>query len=195
MAGSTGQLRGVLRGNEPIGTDRGPAVVAVSACLLGLPCRYDGDEGGSDALRRRLEALARIGLDVRGVCPEQLGGLPTPRAPASLHGGDGKAVLLGKAQVQRNQDGGDVTDAFVRGARQARAALGEHAPVLAVLKARSPSCGVRRAWQDGEVRDGDGVFAALLRKEGVPLHDDEGFLATAAAGALAGDDEVTTEAG
>lgn len=166
---------------------RGPAVVVVSACLLGHRCRYDGATVGDDALRRRLGALQIAGLDVRPVCPEQLGELGTPRPPASLAGGAGAEVWKGQARVVRNDGGGDVTDAFMQGAQRAREALGPDAPVLAVLKARSPSCGVGRTWRDGEVREGDGVFAALLRREGVPLHSDEGFLGTSAAQAL--DDE------
>lgn len=185
VSGRSSRPRGARRRSSDA-IERQPAAVVVSACLLGAHCRYDGRSGGDPELHQRLGALAAVGLVLRAVCPEQLAGLGTPRPPATLHGGDGGDVLKGAASVRRNDDGVDVSAAFVRGAELARAALGPQKPVLGILKARSPSCGVGTTWRDGAVRDGDGVFAALLRREGVPLHDDEGFLATAAAGALAG---------
>jgi uncharacterized protein YbbK (DUF523 family) len=134
----------------------------VSACLLGRTCRYDGGSRPSP------EVLALSA--VVPVCPEELGGLGTPRPAAQLSGGDGAAVLAGSARVLRG-DGVDVTDRFVAGAREA-ARLGEGCAV-AVLKARSPSCGVGRTWIDGAVGSGDGVFAALLRSRGVWVRTDE----------------------
>lgn len=149
----------------------------VSACLLGRACRYDGGRGGSQALGRALAELETRGARLVAVCPEELGGLGTPRPPASLAGGDGAAAWAGQARVLRNDGGGDVTAAFLDGARQARTAAGQTPPAQAILKARSPSCGVGRTWCDGAVRDGDGVFAALLRAEGVPITDDEALVA------------------
>ena len=105
------------------------------------------------------------------MCPEELGGLGTPRPAAQLQGGDGEAVLAGTASVCRVEDGSDVTEAFVRGARQA---ADTDAPIhRAILKARSPSCGCGATWIDGEIARGDGVFAALLRRHGVPIQTDE----------------------
>ncbi len=153
--------------------------VLVSACLLGRACRYDGATGGNPALQQALAALQASGANVVGVCPEELGGLGTPRPAATLDGGDGAAAWSGQASVRRNHDGADVTAAFLDGARRARAAAGPARPTRAILKARSPSCGVGRTWRDGAVQDGDGVFAALLRAEGVPLMDDEVFAAPA----------------
>ena len=140
----------------------------VSACLIGRACRYDGGSKPSDAVAAWLRARGGV---VVAVCPEELGGLGTPRPAAWLVGGDGAAVLDGRARVLRQVDGGDVTDAFRVGARQALA-LGEGAD-MAVLKARSPSCGCGQAWIDGQVRSGDGVFAALLRRRGISLCTDE----------------------
>ncbi len=140
----------------------------VSACLLGERCRYDGGSRPAEAARRLLD---RLGAEhVVAACPEELGGLGTPRPPAQLRGGDGAAVLAGAARVVRD-DGTDVTAAFVEGARRALARAPDAGAAL--LKARSPSCGVGRTWVDGEVRDGDGVFAALLRRRGLSLHTDE----------------------
>ncbi len=92
------------------------------------------------------------------VCPEELGGLGTPRPAAQLVGGDGHDVLDGRARVLAVQSGEDLTEAFVQGAKQSAQDADS-----AILKARSPSCGVSR----------DGVFAALLRRRGIPLRTDE----------------------
>ena len=136
--------------------------VLVSACLLGRACRYDGRSRPSAAVAAAVE-----GAEVVAVCPEELGGLGTPRPAAELSGGDGAAALAGDARVLR-RDGTDVTEAFLAGARAAAQPADR-----AILKARSPSCGVGATWIDGEVRAGDGVFAALLRSRGIPVTSDE----------------------
>ncbi|MBW2524435.1 MAG: DUF523 domain-containing protein [Deltaproteobacteria bacterium] len=143
----------------------------VSACLLGGRCRYDGATKASTAVAAAAESWTAAGGLVVTVCPEQLGGLPTPRPPADLRGGDGQAVLDGRATVSRVEDGGDVTEAFVAGAERSL----EQAPAarIAVLKARSPSCGIARTEIDGAQRPGDGVFAALLRRRSIELIGDE----------------------
>ncbi len=140
----------------------------ISACLLGRACRYDG---AAKPDRNVADLAARWSGQVVAVCPEELGGLSTPRPPAELSGGDGLAVLEGRARVSRKADGADCTAAFVAGARAARAAAPDAA--RAVLKARSPSCGCGRTWCDGRLIDGDGVFAALLRREGVIVQTEE----------------------
>lgn len=142
-------------------------MILVSACLLGLCCRYDGSHNLCPAL---LEA-ARAGRCLP-VCPEQLGGLPTPREAAEICGGDGDDVLAGRARVC-GRAGADVTAAFVRGAEQTLQ-LARSLPVTAaVLKARSPSCGVGRIY-DGTFtrtqRTGSGVAAAALARLGIPLY-------------------------
>lgn len=110
-------------------------------------------------------------MTVVAVCPEEAGGLGTPRPPAELRGGDGSAALDGRAGVFRKLDGVEVTEAFLRGA----AACADRADraSLAVLKARSPSCGCGETWIDGAVQPGDGVFAALLRRRGLTVLSDE----------------------
>jgi len=104
------------------------------------------------------------------VCPEQAAGLPTPRDPCALVGGDGHAVLEGRARVV-DAGGVDRTDAFVVGARRALAAAGKAG--VAILKARSPSCGRGRVAVDGRIVAGDGVFAALLLRAGVDVRTEE----------------------
>ena len=105
------------------------------------------------------------------VCPEELGGLGTPRPAAHLSGGDGVAVLAGKARVVRSIDGVDLTAEFVAGARAALAAGGRVGS--AIVKARSPSCGCAQVTIDGELQPGLGVLAAMLRQAGVVARSDE----------------------
>lgn len=147
------------------------APLLVSACLFGDRCRYDGAAKRCAAVVAFADRWLTEAGRVVPVCPEQLGGLTTPRPPADLRGGDGHAVLHGTARVRRVADGGDVTEAFLRGARQALALAPDAA--LAILKARSPSCGIGETEIDGALRPGDGVFAALLRRGGIPLYRDD----------------------
>ena len=126
-------------------------IYLASACLLGLKTRYDGRVVLSDACR---EAVA--GAVCIPVCPEQLGGLPTPRVAADLTGGDGQDVLSGKAKVI-SRDGQDVTENFILGARQVLEIARQYEIAGIFLKAKSPSCGLTPKI---------GVTAALLKVEG-----------------------------
>ncbi len=138
-------------------------IALVSACIAGLPTRYDG----SDRLREKvLEALEASGYTWIPVCPEQLGGLPTPRPPCWLRGGDGREAWAGRAAVVTAR-GEDLTDAFLRGARAVAALARRTGARLAVLEERSPSCGVRRVHVDGEETAGRGITAAALEEMGV----------------------------
>ena len=129
----------------------------VSACLLGVACRYDGaSKGLSEDVLRAL--MARHTLVP--VCPEQLGGLPTPRDASERQG---SRVV-------------DVTDAYTRGAQQALALAQRFGCTAALLKQRSPSCG------HGEIYDGtftgtrvagDGVTAALLGAHGIRVYGED----------------------
>lgn len=145
--------------------------VLVSACLLGRACRYDGRSKASASVAEQVAAWRAAGVRIVPVCPEELGGLGTPRPAAELRGGDGAAVLAGTARVVRVDDGADVTAAFVAGARAAWAQAPDARE--AVLKARSPSCGAQRTYVDGRVVPGAGVFAALLAGAGVATRSDE----------------------
>lgn len=145
--------------------------VLVSACLAGRACRFDGSANPDDGVAR-LVAEGRAVL----VCPEVDGGLGTPRPAAEIQGGDGADVLAGRARVV-TRAGEDVTEAYVEGARRALEAAREAGAEVAVLKARSPSCGKCGVY-DGSfsrtLRTGDGVTAALLTANGVNvLSDDE----------------------
>lgn len=148
----------------------------VSACLVGLCTRLDGTCRSFPAV----VALA-AGHCLVPVCPEQLGGAPTPRPPAEIVGGAGAEVLDGRARVFTNA-GADVTEVYLRGARQVLAAARLSGAAVAVLKARSPSCGVDATY-DGtfshSLQPGSGVAAALLAREGLVLHTEEDCAALA----------------
>lgn len=133
----------------------------VSACLLGVRCRYDGGSRPCAHLIERLKGIAAV-----AVCPEQLGGLPTPRPRQRLVGGDGHDVVAGRARVV-NELGEDVTDAFLRGAEETVRLARLLGVEVAYLKGRSPSCGLGLVDVEGTWRQGDGVAAAALRDEGI----------------------------
>lgn len=146
-------------------------MILVSACLLGSKVRYDGSDkaSGNDALT---DWLARG--QVIPVCPEVAGGLGVPRLPAEIQQGDGAAVLAQQAQVL-DAAGADVTAAFVSGAQQALALAQAHNIQVAILKARSPSCGNTEIY-DGTfskaLRAGQGVAAAWLTQHGIKVFNE-----------------------
>lgn len=142
----------------------------VSACLLGRTCRFDGGANADAALRRELEAR---GFRAVPCCPEEAGGLPTPRPPAWIEAENASAVLDGRGRVV-TETGSDVTAAFVAGARHALATCNEHGIRRAFLKERSPSCGVRDTCVAGEVTPGPGLTARLLQQHGIELEGVEG---------------------
>lgn len=139
--------------------------VLVSACLLGQTCRFDGGHKRSALLE---QALERGGVTAVPFCPEEAGGLGTPRPPAILRGGDGDAVLDGQARVV-TEAGRDVTDAFVAGAEACVARAREAGCAAAYLKERSPSCGCARIHTERGVTAGRGVAAAALLRSGIPV--------------------------
>jgi uncharacterized protein YbbK (DUF523 family) len=138
----------------------------VSACLLGLPCAYDGRGRPVDDLL----ALAACG-QVMPICPEVAGGLPIPRPPAEIVDGDGDDVLDGRARVV-TVTGDDVTAAFLCGAERVLAVARQHGITSAILRQRSPSCGstcICDGTHNGMLIPGQGVAAALLRRHGVEV--------------------------
>lgn len=145
--------------------------MAVSACLLGEPVRYDGRLKGDPRILAALQVK-----ELRPLCPEVMGGLPVPRPAIELRGGDGGSVLDADARAIELLSGHDQTAAMVRGAMAARRAAGE--ATVAILKARSPSCGVGMTAIDGRVQPGDGVTAALLARAGLVLLTDEEVIAS-----------------
>ncbi|MCK6444930.1 MAG: DUF523 domain-containing protein [Planctomycetes bacterium] len=147
-----------------------PEKVLVSACLLGCECRYDARHNRDRVLERE---LGEQGLEPVPFCPEERGGLSTPRPPAWIERTGAAAVLDGSERVLTDA-GRDVTDAFVDGARGALETCKVHAIRRAFLKERSPSCGVRQTHADGRLVDGPGVTAELLRRHGIAVTGVEG---------------------
>ena len=144
--------------------------ILISACLAGVPCTYAAEA----KTRPWALELMTTGRAV-AVCPEVAGGLPVPRPEAEIQAGDGADVLEGRARVV-DVDGRDVTSNYVRGAEVAIAAARRSGARLAVLKARSPSCGCGAIYDGsfvGRTVDGDGVSAAALKREGLDVVTDE----------------------
>lgn len=153
----------------------------ISACLIGQPVRYDGDTN-SDTVMHLENYLQRWQAEGRlvPVCPESLGGLPTPRPAAEIistdninSGGDG--VLNGFNQVQ-TLDQSDVSEAFIRGA-QATLAIAQRENIHgALLASRSPSCGKNLIY-DGSFKrqsiQGHGVTVALLLRHDIQCFNPE----------------------
>ena len=108
-------------------------MVAASACLLGYCCRYDGRTSPNEALVNRAAKEPML-----PICPEELGGLSTPRTPSELRDGDGFDVLEGRARVV-DRDGNDVSDAFLRGAFEALKRIRKRSIRFCYLKDKSPS--------------------------------------------------------
>lgn len=130
--------------------------ILISACLLGENCKYNGGNNYTpevEALRERYELVP--------VCPEQLGGLPTPRTPAER---------VGDRVV--NREGADVTDAFRQGAEKTLEIARASGIAKAVFQVRSPSCGSGTVYDgtfSGTLTAGQGVTAELLEKNGVNI--------------------------
>jgi len=136
-------------------------MIIVSACLLGIKCRYDG---GS---RPEKQLISVISEDVFiPLCPEQLGGLPTPRLPAWIVDGDGLDVLNGRSAII-DSNGQDVTEQFLRGAEEVRKLARLMQIDIAIMKEISPSCGVNHIKKDGLIIRGMGVTSALLLANGI----------------------------
>ncbi len=141
--------------------------IFVSACLVGFRCRYDGCFKTSRSVLDLLEGQEWI-----PVCPEQYAGLPTPRVPMAFAGGTGQDALAGEARIVQ-QNGREVTQLLLNASR-CLVLLGMGWGVkCAILKERSPSCGVTTTYVGEERVKGMGVFAAMLKVEGIEVLSEE----------------------
>lgn len=132
--------------------------IAVSACLLGENCKYNG---GNNYSEKVMDFIG--GHEVLAICPEVLGGLPTPRESAEIVDG-----------VVSHKDGSSVDVEFRRGAEIALKMVLENQVDLVILQSRSPSCGVKSIYDgtfSGKTIQGQGVFAELLRKNNIETMD------------------------
>ena len=144
-----------------------------SACLLGIKCRYDGKSNLEKASEQLLQEF-RNG-NIIPVCPEQLGGLPTPRSGSRICSGDGNDVLDGKTQLLTD-DGQDVTTQYIKGAYESLKIAKALGIKEAILKQKSPSCG--RSYTQGGLNErktveGEGVTTALLKRNGIKVISEE----------------------
>lgn len=134
--------------------------IMVSGCLLGENCKYNGGNNYSEKVSNYIK-----GHEVISVCPECMGGLPTPRVPAEIVNG-----------VVTNREGICVDEQFRRGAKAALEIAEKEQIDLAILQSRSPSCGVKQIYDgtfSGTKVDGQGVFASLLKEHGFQIIDVE----------------------
>ena len=132
--------------------------IAVSACLLGDNCKYNGGNNYSGKVAEFVK-----GHEVISVCPEVMGGLPTPRESSEIVDG-----------VVRHKDGVSVDEEFRRGAESALKKVLENEVELVILQSRSPSCGVKQIYDgtfSGTLVPGQGVFAKLLAENGIEVMD------------------------
>lgn len=143
------------------------SVIVASACLTGVRCRYDGGHRLDDKVVAISEKEKLIPL-----CPEQLGGLPIPRPPAEIVGGDGDDVLDGRARVV-DEKGKDITEEFLKGSRESLRITKSVGAKKAIMKEKSPSCGIHKIDRDGILVSGKGVLTALLLREGIKVISNE----------------------
>ena len=141
-------------------------MILVSACLLGINCKYDGENNKNDAVINHLKDKRYI-----IACPEQLGGMSTPRDPSEIISLDGNAVINGQSNVMDNK-GTDVTQRFLKGANETLKIAKIYNCNKAILKEGSPSCGSNYIY-DGTFCankvDGVGVTTALLLQNGIQV--------------------------
>jgi len=146
-------------------------VKLISACLLGIKCAWDGQD-----IYKSDKAIELSNSEMlMPVCPEQLGGLKTPRAPQEIQGGTGEDVLDGKCKVL-NINGEDVTQEFINGAEETLKIVKLFHIEEFIGKSRSPSCGCGQIYGgtfSRELIDGDGVTTALLKRNGIRVITEE----------------------
>jgi len=139
----------------------------VSACLLGIRCSWEGMDRYKN--KKVIELLRKEVLIP--ICPEQLGGLKTPRIPQEIQNGTGEEVLDGKSRV-KNRAGEDVTMQFIRGAEEALKIARQYNIKEFIGKSKSPSCGCGLIYDgsfSGKLIKGDGITVALFKRNGIKI--------------------------
>ena len=139
-------------------------MIIVSGCLAGIACRYDGKAKENKKIAQLVKEKKAL-----TACPECMGGLKSPKEPSEIVGGDGYDVLDGKAKVI-SRDGKDVTAQFLKGAQKFLEYSQNNGATVVYLKKKSPSCGCGEIYDgsfSGKLKKGDGVTAALLKRNGI----------------------------
>lgn len=150
-------------------------MILISACLCGLKTNYKAASKSREIFKRLLESGEALPF-----CPEQLGGLPTPRQASEIIGGNGFDVINKNAEVLF-KDGKNVTENFLRGAYEALYLAKSVKAEKIILKEKSPSCGVKLIHDGtftGSLISGAGVTAALLKSEGFIIVSDLDFISS-----------------
>lgn len=145
-------------------------MILVSACLCGINTKYNG---GNNKNHKLMELLKEHKVQL--VCPEQLGGMRTPRPQCEISDGDGEAVLAGRSKVM-NIEGEDCTEEFLKGAVETLKVAKALKVEVAILKSKSPSCGFGIIYDgsfSGKLKDGNGVTAELLKRNGIRVLTEE----------------------
>jgi uncharacterized protein YbbK (DUF523 family) len=144
----------------------------VSACLAGINCTFRKKNN----LNKKIKGFVDTGIAI-ALCPEVFAGLGAPRENIELVGGDGNDVLDGKARAV-TKGGRDVTDSVIKGSEKILNLMHIYNIKEAVLKANSPTCGTGQIY-DGtfsqSLRHGDGVLAALLKRNGIKVRTEKGI--------------------
>nr|WP_314277522.1 DUF523 domain-containing protein [uncultured Peptostreptococcus sp.] len=145
--------------------------ILVSACLLGIKCKYNGRDNKNNKVIEYLK-----GRDYIKICPESMGGLKSPRLPSEIeYGYDGRDVIEGRAKVF-GQDGSDLTKEFLSGAKVCIELAKKYDVGLAILKESSPSCGGSKIYTgkfEDEKKAGQGVTASLFKMNGIRVLSEE----------------------
>lgn len=148
-------------------------MILVSECLCGVNCKYSGGNNENEKILK----LVKEGRAVL-VCPEQLGGLSTPRNPSEINGGTAEDVLRGRAKVLSNK-GSDVTMNYIKGANETLKIAKIFGCREAILKSNSPSCGCGTVYDGsftGKLVKGSGVTAQLLLDNGISVKTEKDIL-------------------
>ena len=172
LAISVGICKSVLGWYHPVILNK-KGKVLVSSCLIGINSQWDSGEKRNE----KLIGLVKSGSAVF-MCPEQAGGMPTPREPSEIeYGKTAKDILVGAGRVL-TKSGRDVTKEFVDGAKQVLALCKELGITTAVLKEKSPSCGSIKTYDGtftGTKISGKGITAELLTQHGIQVYSEENF--------------------
>src|SRR6056297_1866659 len=142
-------------------------MILISACLLGINCKYSGGNNKIKELKDLLKNETLI-----PVCPEQLGGLETPRNPSEI-------ILKNDSKYVLDKNGNDLTIQFLKGAEETLKIVNIFNIKEAIFKSNSPSCGCGRIYDgtfSGRLVEGDGITSALLKANNIKIFNEINYL-------------------